>query len=72
MKTGLLKLVLQSYLQSICLGLERVKYQKLGAIRFKWLLKLHYETSGTDGLYLMYLVQKIPRPYKVIAVKQLY
>ena len=34
-KTRLQKLVLQSYFQSIRLGLERVKYQKLGAIRFK-------------------------------------
>ena len=54
-KTGL---VLESYFQSIRLGLERVKCQKLVTIQFKWLLKLQYETSGTDGFHLKYLVQK--------------
>jgi len=27
---------------------------KLGEI---WFLKIHYETNGTDGFYVMYLVQ---------------
>ena len=34
------------------------KNKKLGEIWFKWLLMLCYETSGTDGYHLMYLVQK--------------
>ena len=35
-------------------------------------LKLRYETSGTDGLYMDVSCAKMPGPLKFIAVKKIY